>query len=674
MDILFIIVAIISIVIIVIVYILNYIPKTYNVTKLFERISKNKPSTQAFSLGRRNETSKFRNVVLNKDGKAIVVDNEDYPIGFDGRYIVLKDHGTVVENENGFKITGMDLVDFKCPEGYEGSKCQPKPLCLPEDSGKVKPLTYTQFNSLRLYRNEFKRDQIQMPYNSLDDEPIHPRLRIQCLDIDGNYDIEACPQNRLLDKNLQCQPYDICSDRLNGFKHNFPIQPDEHALPSNEYYICDNNVSVKRKCNDGTVFSFNSKGCVTKSPCYNMGQATIPIDDASYIQCENDIGFIVECPSGVVNNDGILACYTPLCMPETKTYENKHLRYDYSQTICIDDRPQITTCDVAAKDRVYHYTWAEDFDYILPNWPKEILKNGQCISPDDSIIYDPFVSLAWSTAMPERHKFNIKTQQYECDDSTQYRWNYIDQKLMPENNNIDELIYSGAPCQNAIESQLKFKIQNFPNNKIYLIKTQPVHLFDYTNVYLWPVYNRTNDNYLHTRCEYTDSGLEITTYSSNTIPLGFYLDDTKHMDSNNNTLLTLSGYSNFEQIPNVQYYFIASGKLDLIILHEPTIEAQQKYTFPQNNTISTKIETETIFCINMNEFKNRVEISEVNNTNSSKIIFDPNTLTMTQGNNTYNLGFSLFRLRNPSIDSDTNFTFEDIDVNFNNNQLSDLQF
>lgn len=667
MDIVFFIVSVIVIILIIVWYLINRVSKTNDVEKIFQRISKLRPSTRAFTLERRN--GKFRNVKSDQYGKVQIFE-EDYPVAPNGQYIILRDHGTITENDNGFSISGMEFVTFKCPVGYEGSLCMVQPLCGADDMGKIKPITYPQFNGLGLYRNTFERNVVQRQYRADgEDEPLHKRLRVHCIDTNGHYEIEACPPNKLLNANLQCEPYDICTDRLNGFKHNFKINENDADLNNDEYYVCENNVSVKHTCPENTAFSMSANGCINRSVCYGRGQETIAIDDTAYIQCKNDTGTRVNCPDGVVVDDqNVRSCRVNICNPEVRQFENKHLRYIYSETTCTNNVPQTITCDATSSDRIYNYEWAETFEVRLENWPKEILKDGKCVTPDDSIIYNPIIELAWSPAMPMQHPFNLKTQQYECNtDTYKYRWDYIGQKLEPSLSEWDEFVYSGAPCQNAIAQPFRFHEQSFPNNKIYIIKTQPVHLPNYRNISMWPTVRK--NVYYHTRCEFTSDGLVVTTYSSQTIPLGF-------IEQPDSIFLLLSGYKNFARRRNVQYYFIVSGKLDLVTMHNPTVETQTTYRYPENNAVDTKIDdidTKTV-CINMSNFRNTVTINQLESAGNKTVTFDPTSMTVTDGTTTYNLGFSVFTLRGLETANHTNFKFGAIDIDFDNEKLPQLQF
>lgn len=663
MDYILFVVATILIILLIVCHLLNRVQKTSDIAKLLESIVRAKPLTKAFSLGQTVSDSTFTNVSVDANGKPVVSEDR-YPLDLNARPIILSSHGDIVEGPNGFTVTGMEPVHFKCPEGYEGEICTMKPLCDPQDAGKIKSLSFTQFNALQLYRNEFTHSQIKL----FRDEISNPRLRIHCLNSHGNYEIEACPQNTLLDKNLNCQPYDICSDNLNGYKHNLPISANDPPLQSNEYYICEHNRSVKTKCSDNSVFSLSAKGCITKSPCYNKDRATIAIDDKSYIQCQNDSGTIINCDNHVIDTNGILSCYTPICQPITQTYEDKHLKYVFGEVTCVNDVATSVSCDNSVSDRIYKYTWADDFQFHLPNWPKQVLVNGECVAPNDDIITNPIVDLAWSLAMPNVHPFDLKRQEYVCTNATEYRWDYIEQVVIPEPTNGDErLIYSGAPCQNSYPMTFKYKVNNYPDNKIYIIKTQPVHLQTYTNVFMWPVYNNIDKQYKQTTCAFTNKGLSVTTFSTTLVPLGFYLDVNAKANDDGDTQLTLLGYDNFQPLDNVQYYFIASGKIDLAQLYEPK-EIQSTLVPSLENNLLTTTESKT-FAIE--KFTKRVEIVDSRN---RKLVMRPKPYTLTYRGNVYDLGFSVFSLESDSSTNSATLVFDRIRVKFSTTDYPTIQF
>lgn len=637
MDLVFVVVAFVLIFLLIVCYNLNIIKKTNDLPTLFKTIKKTIPSMQGFSLGRQDRPDKYTNVNIDAD-ENIKVTHDDFPISLDAKFTILKEHGTVKYSENGFTISGIDLVKFTCPPGYEGGECTPMPLCTPEDAGKTKPLSHTHFNVLKLYRNEFSHNQILR----FTDQAFHPRLRINCQNKDGDYVIESCPQNTLLDNDLKCQPYDICNDRLNGYKHTYTVNANDPALDKSEYYLCQNNSSVKRTCENGTIFNEATHGC--QSVCFDRGNETIAIDDKKYVQCTNDYATEIHCTTRVVKSNGVHSCFVPTCKPQRVTFTNSRLLYDYGEITCVDDRPVKRLCNTEYADKVFNYTWVTPFKVTLYHWPKEIMQNGECVAPTNDIIANPFINLKWSVAMPEAHKFNLKTQEYVCDKGTTHRWDYIQQHLVPRlpPKSYDKYVYSGAPCQNVRPQILRYQINSYPKDKIYIIRSQPALLASYTNIHLWPVHNKSANLYYVTHLTYNDVGLKIATYSSKILPMGFSLSTNAKYDDDGYAKCTLIGYPNFRANANEQYYFIYStnNSLQLAQLYNPLMTYERVREYLKDPNI--KYNTNSIYAINLDMKLRKFQVpssSDVPREFKTEYDLDAQTYTHLKTNNTYKLGF-----------------------------------
>lgn len=596
MDVALIITAVISVFFVIALYILNKVQRIEDLDALYLDILKSKSDAKAFCLGR-TSTGTYRNAVVDNDGKVVVRENDTYPINLDGAYIILKDHGTVSElpNGNGFKISGIDLVDFECPAGFEGINCSLKAICGPNDSGVLKPLTYTQFNELGLYSNASAETQLQ----SLDlaraaAEPTHPRIRVLCTNALGDYELQTCPNNTLLDSNLQCAPYDICEDRINGYKHNFQISTSEPALGKNEYYICNRNVSVRTTCADDTVYSAANFGCVSESLCYNRGDDTIAVDESSYIQCGNDRGRKITCPDGVVTDSetGILSCFVDTCVPETADFEDGMLSYRQGNTICTNGVADIKMCNTTPNPRVYNYKWFNSFTYSIDNWPSEIMdENRNCVPPTDAIVVNPIVQLQWTDAMPEPHDYNILTEKYVCPADTAYTLDYITQTVSPATDNI---ISHLAPCQNTIYDNADFDFTLFSPTD-----SSTLSAFMYYNCYLpnssgrfyfWPA--KQGDKYASTKVQIIGKQLMMTTSVSAVMPLGFAEPSAGSSDA---ARLVYIGCESFEPWATAVYLFFISGTLEPPVLYQPTVV--DTLTYP----ILTSVDTShaSMFAIDM---------------------------------------------------------------------------
>lgn len=583
--------AVVLILLISAVYLLNTVKKTSDLDALFLNILKFKPDTVSFCLGKNESSGKYNNVVLDNNGKAIVR-QDTYPVGMDGAFIIVKDHGEVSElpDGSGFKISGIDLVEFKCPDGFEGINCRLKALCGDDDVGNLKPITYAQFNELGLYTNAFVRSPISSFARII--EQTHPRIRLLCLDNLGNFELQTCPNNTLLDQDLKCQPYDICSDRINGYRHNYKISSTSADLDTNQYYICNNNVSTLTTCSEGTLFSMANSGCISESICFNRATDTIAVDDNSYIQCANDQGTRVTCDIGIDDTNGVLSCIVDTCIPQTFSFDDGMLSFTYGNTLCDNRVSNTKICNNAPNPRVYNYEWAEKFTYSIDSWPTEVMdENRNCVAPTDSIVTNPIIQLGWTDAMLEAHDYNILSEKYICPDNTKYIINYKTQTVDPEPNGI---INHLSPCQNEIIDSSNFP---FP---LYASTLPPLAIVMYTPCYIknpeiwpmWPIKNDSTLSYLSATITISPSSITVARLSTANLPYGF-LDP---VESGEMQPLRYAGYQNITLEPNSLYYVFTSGTLDFPTLHDATVEDTK--IFPIMTEVDTKQSVD--FAINMN--------------------------------------------------------------------------
>lgn len=164
-------------------------------------------------------------------------------------------------------------------------------------------------------------------------DPIHLRLRIHCKR-DKTYTIESCPENKLLNiTSLACEPYDICQDKANGYKHNFIINQTNDSLKENEYYLCNGNASVKSVCEEGTVLSASNAGCILKTPCFGKKNERIYVDKNNYIQCAGNVEKMIHCVFGVKREPNI-ECFTKLCNPSVLYKESSVYKYATESIVC----------------------------------------------------------------------------------------------------------------------------------------------------------------------------------------------------------------------------------------------------------------------------------------------------------------------------------------------------
>lgn len=574
---------IVLIILLVTIYLLGIVTRSKSLNETFHILLLNDPLTRAFTLGKsKTYPDKFTNCFMDDKTGNIYTLDEDAPIDLRGRHIVLNnDHGRIIDvPTGGYQITGIDLTTFSCPDGYVGATCEPRALCEPHiDDNKLKPLTISQFNQLNLYKNVFPLNADTALTNA--QVMNHPRLRVQCL-TDGKYKLEACPENELLDNNLQCNIYDICQDKMTGYKHNYPI--NNHELSSDEYYICRNSVSVLTKCADHTIFNKANNGCIADDVCKGRDSQQIAVDTTHYIQCNDDRTQTIHCVNGIVTDasTGLMSCKTKNCKPHKFIKENALLRYTYGEIKCDEnDNESTILCNVKDTMHTQPYEWGSKFTFDFKTWPSEVLnQTGTACTKDIetdgqfSIRDDARTKFRWSNAMYGSHYFNPKTSQFYCD--TTYRWDYLNNKLIPEPESKLLFIDSASPCPEAVIPSIATlwlgidNIVHFPQNKIPIIYGAPVGSASFeenedATQYLWPRYIKSKQVYIGTTMSYDleSRTFLVSTFSDTLPPIGFVpIDDD--IATSESIALTLHGYESFHKDNNIilstyNWYFIASG-------------------------------------------------------------------------------------------------------------------
>jgi len=620
MDIVLLILAVILIFILISVYVISSVPKTTNLKKLMDEIAKLQPLASSYTLGRNNDAtatagnSTFKNVYLDQNAEP-VLRIEKNPTNYQGKPIILQPHGDIIHHDdgNGYKISGLDTIEFTCPDNYGGENCILNPICTRDDSGTYKPLSFTQFNGLGLYLNEYAYEGIPRTDDRAIEEN-HPKIRVHCLDNLGNYKLETCPDNTKLNfQTMQCDPYDICEDHINGYKHTMSIDKTSSPLKSNEFYMCENNRSVLQTCANDTKYSNDVGGCITGTPCFNRGFDTIKLNDTSYLQCSHDRGIVVNCPLGVItdvnNGNEVFSCIIASCKPEIITEHVESLVYDSGEVTCVDDKAIVKLCDTTSTEKVYNYKWAEDFQIKINSWPKEIYKNGNCVQATNDIIRNPIIQINWSAAMPHQHPYNILTEKFVCDENTtKYRWDYLRKTLDPMPTNDNEIINSASPCQTG---PIDANIIRYPSNRYpedtpaYIIITEDLYLNTYEKLRLWPYYNADTKLYMSTSVDYTSTGIIIETSSSKIIPFGFILPDNKS-PGDESLQLHLVGYQKFIPFVKKQYYFIATGMPARVHLSEPEKSQDTTINIQFEESVTTR--RDITFAVDFTKIKTPIQI------------------------------------------------------------------
>lgn len=574
MDYIFTILLFVLYVIIVVIYIFNSTKAKYDLKESFQKLLLEKPDSISFSLGFNKEKNAFKNVYPQSKGD-FIIKFEKYPVSTTGQLIIQENYGQLIENSNGYKISGIK-PEFKCLDGYEGPNCQPKSLCDDGDENKLKPLTNRQFNQLGLYgmsSEKFKPIENQFTTSNLD-KP-HPRIRVNC-GKNKTYTLETCPKNKLLDINLNCQIYDICEDSLNGLRHNLKI--NDYVLKDNEFYVCLNNKSKLTECTDNTVYNKLTHSCEQKSRCLGQGDKQIQIDETHYIQCDNNREREVFCERGIVRKDDKLFC-KPNVEEKTYTFEDNVIKFNYGR-IWVDENNEKKTifCDKTPQEVGYSYNRGDSFSYMFKNWPKQVLStNNVCIDPSEansSLIRknDAKDSFKWGNVMSEFHPYNPFSLQFYCD--TKYKWDYKSNKTIPEIDYTRYLLDPSTPCNNDLISLSQdpffgMDFSFYPEKDVVPILYGIKVIFPKKlNLSFWPT--KINNKYHGTIIEYDFNGrfLILKTCTSTSLPY-------KCEDRTNN-IVDIIGYKSFTNTHSIDlmqsnYWLIANqNKLSTFTFETPT--------------------------------------------------------------------------------------------------------
>nr|WOZ57597.1 Vp91 [Menippe mercenaria nudivirus] len=246
--------------------------------------------------------TQYENYRLNYDSSnpdLLVKAIEPYPITSSGSEYKPREHGTVIENTNGFTITGCD-AKFDCPPQFQWDtvkkQCVITSLCKNDEVDIIKGLDQYHFDNATFDVDKSTK--------------YHDILYARCLE-NGEYALEECPQYTIYNQkdmqpatNNPCESYDICMDKPDYTIHHVDIG-NGVILKEDEYYMCVNRKSVLKKCKSNSVFNVSANACIELNPCALQPDGfTIEHDLNSYILCTNGKEYTVNCANGVYTSNG----------------------------------------------------------------------------------------------------------------------------------------------------------------------------------------------------------------------------------------------------------------------------------------------------------------------------------------------------------------------------------
>lgn len=446
----------------------NRVERIEDANEMMRILRQQQPNILAFAVAYDRPTKQATNVLLDQNGRALVKNNDKAPVRTSGSYFRLDPHGDVRYDDTGYTVTGIVSKKFVCPNGFSGKHCALSPLCDAADEGKLKPLTYAQFNALRLYEADALGNDVspQARRKRQTDQYLYPRIRVRCIDRRGTYRLESCSRNEMLDENLQCKPYDICTDSVDGFRHKQQIHPDAKLRP-NQYYVCRDDRSVLAECADkDSVWVDRDKLCEIANVCTNLDDGTtLPADNNpnAYVICQSGQPNLIQCEYGVeLLSNGRRVCRRQTCVPSLDRYEDTNLRYVTAATTCKGAETNQVTCTTQTTGKKLHFEWKSDkknvpFDIVVPNWPDRVYdeETQRCVEPEQQkILYNPVVSIRYTDIMPRSHSFDITQRRFICDAKQSY-WDYAGTgKLMPQQPKglygVDYFVETAQPCHDKV--------------------------------------------------------------------------------------------------------------------------------------------------------------------------------------------------------------------------------
>lgn len=283
---------------------------------------------------------------------------EKFPVTFDSLPVnTEKLHGIISNTTNGFLVSGIEFP-FRCPSGWKydetNGKCNLEEICQPYDIDVFKGISYYQFNET--FKSKLNAN-----------TTFHPRLFVDC----NTNERKHCAPNELYvggevisNAYEPCEPYDVCQDMLTMTTHNFPIFVGDE-LDQNEFYICQNGRSVRRRCPNNTQFSRTQNACLPVSRCFDrQDNTTIYTGDSNqFILCLNGQENVVRCGNGVFHDPdtGNVECVNAICLNPRVTFQrfNDRINIPIGRQFCATgtNTPNSFTCNISTtlhKDNVQH--------------------------------------------------------------------------------------------------------------------------------------------------------------------------------------------------------------------------------------------------------------------------------------------------------------------------------
>lgn len=315
--------------------------------------NKSGEDVSAFTAGRASAEGSFIVYRRNNESGAYEKAIETSPVYLDGTEYSAGDHGIFEsENEQGFRLRGVE-PSILCPDQWrwntQTQRCEVVGLCEGKASGTIAGLNRYNFDQI------FNRSTVTSKF--------HPRVYAICDGNGGISKLDYCTGYSIFDESKDgtlysrgqnpCLVYDRCEDLVAGSTFQ------EGAQNSNQYYQCEDGVSVAKTCPDGLVFDTSVGGCLTVDPCLGLADGTqISYDSTSFVTCNGGRSVRTSCVNGTtVGTSGTVECVTSACVDTprlTTSNSSRWFTYNDGGVYCVSNQPTTVNCGSANVESISH--------------------------------------------------------------------------------------------------------------------------------------------------------------------------------------------------------------------------------------------------------------------------------------------------------------------------------
>jgi hypothetical protein len=626
----FFIITLTCIAVVCVLYFLNLAPKAESVEDVFTRLQNNTAESILAFTYKRTADGFYENYTFDENSQ-LQKSLDPFALNYDGSEFKVDTnnaHGAVIPlpDGTGFSISGI-VGDLQCPPNWEyvNDKCRVKEVCQPNDKNVYRGINFYYFGE-RLAGRQAK--------SGMSAESFHARQYYSC--DAGRATLMNCAPNELyvggkvLEANSgvsPCSPYDICSDRMEATVHKYQTS-ESSSLAPDEYYICNNGVSILRKCPVNTSFSTIANACVTTNRCLDSAPGTtfptldLSKGENSYVLCRNGRENTVNCSNGIFvsEKDNTFTCRNTECTGGrtilTKTLE--YFRYPYAYGECpagentfktypCEQEEDYITCKfipVSQGNLPYRQEQKLVEDFKIPN--KSMDMSFTCVPfQKETFSRNNIVNASYNYGL-QSFRFNVLEQRIDYDSFT----NTVYKDGPVVKTTFDESTYSSVEYANFCELEanmfsnyeLQSSVGRVVGDTDYVIYALLVNTTDFSmnrspidlasSVTMSPpqintYFNAYTQTFTSLQEAHFEDGLESLPFNSSHM-YSFFADKTSVQIENDATFVDLHVWSAYGMVRirgKLQKYCLLTDDGDIV--HETlpaTKEVVQKFELPDSTS------------------------------------------------------------------------------------------